>query len=110
RRTEWCRRYRPERVGRRAVGGGMARQEWRQMRLDADRSHARPAAAMRNAERLVQVEMADVGAVVAGPGQADLRVHVGAVEINLAAMVMHDVADLANMLLEHAVRRGIGDH
>ena len=80
------------------------------MRLDADRSHAGTAAAMRNAEGLVQVEMADIGAVVAGPRQPDLRVQVGAVEIDLSAMAMHDVADLADVLLEHAVGGGIGDH
>ena len=54
--------------------------------------------------------MADVGAEVAGPRQADLRIHVGAVEIDLAAVGMDDVADLANMFLEHAVRRRIGNH
>ena len=80
------------------------------MRLDADRSHAGAAAAMRNAERLVQIEMADIGAVIAGPRQPDLRIHVGAVEIDLSAMAMHDVADLANVLLEHAMGGGIGDH
>ena len=80
------------------------------MRLDADRSHARAAAAMRNAEGLVQVEMADIGAVIAGPRQPDLRVHVGAVEIDLSAVAMHDVADLADVLLEHAMRGRIGDH
>ena len=97
-------------TGAAAVAEGMARQIGRQMRLDADRAHARAAAAMRNAERLVQVEMADIGAVIAGPRQPDLRVHVGAVEIDLSAMAVNDVADLADMLLEHAVRRGIGDH
>ncbi len=100
---------------RRAIGCGMAGcrmiwQERRQVLLHPDRPHARAAAAMRNAKRLVQVEMADIGAVIAGPRQADLRIHVGAVEIDLAAMAMHDVADLADVLLEHAVRRGIGDH
>ncbi len=40
----------------------MVRQMRRQMRRDADRSHAGTAAAMRNAERLVQVQMADIGA------------------------------------------------
>ena len=80
------------------------------MRLHADRAHARAAAAMRNAEGLVQIEVADVGAVIAGPRQPDLRVQVGAVEIDLAAMAVHDVADIADVLLEHAVRRGIGDH
>src|SRR3954469_23154764 len=88
----------------------MPRQERRKMRLDADRPHAGAAAAMRNAERLVQIEMADIGAVIAGPRQANLRIHVGAVEIDLAAMAMTNVADLADMFLEHAVRRGIGDH
>src|SRR5947209_12008048 len=89
---------------------GMAWKERGEMRLDADRTHARAAAAMRDAEGLVQVEMADIGAVIAGPAKADLRVEVGAVEIDLAAMAMDDVADLANVLLEHAMGRGIGDH
>src|SRR3954468_18402239 len=85
-------------------------EERREMRSYADRAHARAAAAMRNAEGLVQIEMADIGAVIAGPRQADLRIHVGAVEIDLAAMAMDDTADVTNVLLEHAVRRGIGDH
>src|SRR5882757_10037362 len=89
---------------------GMTWQERLQMRLDPDRAHARAAAAMRNAERLVQIEMADIGAVVAGPRQADLRVQIGAVEIDLSAMAMHDVADLADVFLEHAMRGRIGDH
>src|SRR3984957_8639824 len=88
----------------------MTRQERFEMRLYADRPHAGTAAAVRNAECLVQVEMAEIGAVCAGPGEAPLRIQVGAVEINLPAMAMHDVADLANMLLEHAVGRGVGDH
>ena len=89
---------------------GMPGQERREMRLHADRAHARAAAAMRDAEGLVQIEVADVGAVIAGPRQPDLRVHVGAVEIDLSAMAVNDVADIADVLLEHAMRRGIGDH
>ena len=73
----------------------MAGQERRKMRLDADRAHAGAAAAMRNAEGFVQVEMADIGAVIAGPRQPDLRVEIGAVQIDLPAMGMNDVADLA---------------
>src|SRR6266536_4652372 len=95
---------------RRAVGRGMSGQIGRKMRSYADRSHARAAAAVGNAERLVQIEMRDIGAVVAGPRQPDLCIHVGAVEIDLSAIDMDDVADLADVLLEHAVRRGIGDH
>ena len=43
-------------------------------------------------------------------GQPDLRVHVGAVHVDLAAVRVHDGADVADGVLEHAVRRGIGDH
>jgi hypothetical protein len=44
----------------------MARQDRGEMRLDADRADARPAAAMRDAEGLVQVHVADIGAEIAG--------------------------------------------
>src|SRR5439155_23507854 len=76
----------------------------------ADGSQAGAAAAVGNEKRLVQIEMADVGAVIGGPRQAHLRVHVGAVEIDLSAMLVDNVADVADMLLEHAVGRGIGNH
>src|SRR5258705_159529 len=113
-RAERRRRYRPDRrrlcVGHGMAGCRMIWQERRQMGLDANRSHAGAAAAVRNAERLMQIEMADIGAVIAGPRQPDLRIHVGAVEINLSAMLVDDVANVADVLLEHAVGRGIGDH
>src|SRR5580704_14861727 len=85
-------------------------QERRKVRLDADRAHAGATAAMRNTERLVQVEMADIGAVVAGPRQSDLRIQIRTVEIDLPTMAMHDVADFADVLFEYAMGRGIGDH
>ena len=53
---------------------------------DADRADAGAAAAMRDAEGLVQVEVADVGADAGRAGEADLGVHVGAVHVDLAAM------------------------
>ena len=96
----------------RATGGGkgVARQERREVAGDGDRSHSGAAAAMRDAERLVQVQVADVGTVVAGPADADLCVHVRAVEVDLPAVVVDDGADLADRLLEHAVGRRVGDH
>jgi hypothetical protein len=81
-----------------------------QMGLEADRAHARSAAAVRDGEGLVQVHVADVGADKAGRGQADLGVEVGAVHVHLAAVGMDDGADVANRFLEHAVRRRVGDH
>src|SRR5215472_4351714 len=80
------------------------------MRLDADRAHSRPAAAVRNTERLVQIEVADVRTVVAGSRQTDLRVEIGPVEIDLTAALMHDIADLADLHLEDAVGGRIRDH
>ena len=88
----------------------MTRQERRQMRLHADRSHAGAAAAVRNAECLVQIEVTDVGPEVGGPAQSDLRVHVGAVQIDLTAVPVHELANLDDARLEHAVGRRIGDH
>ena len=65
------------------------------MLRDADRAHARAAAAVRDAERLVQVEVADVGADVARPAEPDHRVHVRAVHVDLPAVLVDDRADLA---------------
>ena len=80
------------------------------MGADADRADARTAASVGDAERLVQVEMADVGPERARLGQSDEGVEVGAVDVDLPAGVVDETADLADALLEHAVRRRIGEH
>ena len=77
---------------------------------DADRPHARAAAAVRDAESLVQIQMANVGADVAGAAEADLRVHVRAIHVNLAAVRMNDFANLADGRFENAVGGRVGDH
>ena len=61
-----------------------------------DRPHARSAAAVRNRERLVQVQVADVGANRRRAREADLRVHVRAVHVDLAAVLVDDRADFAD--------------
>ena len=85
-------------------------QERREVRAHADRADARAAAAVRDAERLVQVEVRHVGAELPRPGDADQRVEVGAVDVDLAAGLVHQRAQLGDVLLEHAVRRRVGDH
>ena len=62
------------------------------------------------AERLVQIDVADIGAIVARARQSHLRVQVRAVEIDLPAVAVDDVADRAHLLLEHAMGRRIRDH
>ena len=59
----------------------VVRQMRRQMRGHPDRADPRSAAAMRNAESLVQVQVAHIRANRTGAGQAKLRVHVGAIHI-----------------------------
>ena len=65
---------------------------------------------MRNAEGLVQIEMADVRADVAGATQADLCIHVGPVHIHLSAMGVNDLADALDVGFKHAVCGRIGQH
>ncbi len=85
----------PTALRRRPAGPRDAGQERREVLGDADRAHARTAAAVRDAEGLVQVQVADVGADVARAAEADLGVHVGAVHVDLAAVRVDDVADRA---------------
>ena len=80
------------------------------MRANADRPHARTAAAMGNAEGLVQVEVADIAADLAGLRKPDHGIEVRPVDIDLSAMVMGDFANLAHGVLEHAMGGRIGDH
>ena len=80
------------------------------MRLHRHRPHARPAAAVRDAERLVQVEVRDVGAEVPRRRDADQCVQVRAVDVHLSAVRVHDLAHPGDAGLEHAVRRRVRHH
>ena len=70
---------------------------------DANWSDTGTTSAVRNAKSLVQIEMTDICANVARPTKTDLRVHVCAIHINLAAVRMNDVANLADGGFENAV-------
>jgi hypothetical protein len=69
-----------------------------------DRSHTRSAAAVRNTKSFVQVQMADIGPVIARTAETDLRIQVCPVHVNLPAVRVNDVADFANCWLEDSVR------
>ena len=66
-----------------------------------DRTDTGATTPMGDAERLVQVEVTDVGAERARAAQAHLGIEVGPIEIHLAAVVMHQAADLTDAGLEH---------
>ena len=62
------------------------------MRFARDGADTRAAAAVRNAEGLVQVEVRHVGTESTRRGKPDERVQVSAVDIDLAAIRMNDLA------------------
>ena len=110
RRAPGRRRDRANRLRAANADDRMAGQERREVRRHADRPHAGSAAAVRDRERLVQVQVADVGADRRRAREPDLRVHVRAVHVDLAAVLMNDGADVLDGVLEHAMRRRIGHH
>ena len=88
----------------------VAREERLQFIRHADRSHAGATTAVRDAERLVQVEVADVGTDVGGPDQSDHGVHVRAVHVHQAARFVDEIAHRPDLGFEDAVGGWVGDH
>ena len=82
----------------------------RQVLADGDRPRTRPAAAVRAGERLVRVVVHQVDPHVAGPDDAQDRVHVGAVEIEQRPAIVEQPGDLADLRVEEPDRVGISDH
>ena len=80
------------------------------MLLARHRAGAGAAAAVRRGEGLVQVEVHDVHAEIAGARLADERVHVGAVHVEERALGVEDVGDLVDLALEDAERVRVGEH
>ena len=79
----------------------MTRQERQQMLGHTDGADTGSTTPMGDAERLVQIEVTDVGAEGARAAQADLGIEVGPIQIHLAAMVVNQAADLTDAGLEH---------
>ena len=82
----------------------------REVGAHRDRAHAGAAAAVRDAEGLVQVQVRHVATELARLGVAQQRVEVRTVDVDLAAVLVHDAAQLGDRLLVGAVGRGVGDH
>jgi len=98
--------------GLRATNGHhrVAREEGGQVVLDSDGSHAWTASSVGNAEGLVQVEMANVSTIVTRAAEADLSVHIGAIEVHLASVLVNEGAGLLDALIEKAEGGRVGDH
>ena len=81
------------------------------MLRDADRAHARTAAAVRDAERLVQVEVAHVRADVARPARARPARSCSRRPCTPGRRAACTIAQISrDRLLEHAVRRRVRHH
>ena len=80
------------------------------MRGDADGAHARAASAMRDAKRLVEVEVTDVRADVPRTAEAHLGIHVRPVHVHLPAAGVHRLAHPLDVLLEDTVGGGVRHH
>mmetsp|Transcript_20222 Transcript_20222/g.43799 ORF Transcript_20222/g.43799 Transcript_20222/m.43799 type:complete len:389 (-) Transcript_20222:246-1412(-) len=93
-----------------AVDDGMVGEERGEVGGDADGADAGTTATVGDAEGLVEVEMAHVCADVTRRGEANLSVHVGAVHVDLAAVVVDDLTHLLDGELKAAVGGGVGDH
>ena len=89
---------------------GRRRQEVDQALAHSDRAGSGSAAAMRRGERLVQVEVDDVEAHVAGAGDADQRIEVRAVVVDERAGLVRETRDVDDVLLEDAERVRVGEH
>ncbi len=88
----------------------VTRYKRRQVRFHTDWTHTRAATAVRNAEGFVQVQVRHVRADKAWRGDAHLSVHVGTIEVNLAAVLVHDFAHFTDSLFVHTVSGRIGHH
>jgi hypothetical protein len=87
-----------------------ARQERREVRRDADRAHARAAAAVRDAEGLVQVQVADVGRRSRRGGTGRPARSCSRRPCRPGRRGVHHAQISRDRLLEHAVGRRVGHH
>ena len=88
----------------------MVRQERSEVRAHPDRPDAWTSASVRDAERLVQVQMRDVGAELARASEPDHRIEVGAIEVHLPTGLVDERAHFGDLILEHPVGGRVGDH
>lgn len=80
------------------------------MRTYPDRADTRPAATVRDTERLVQIQVADVAAELAGSRQTHECIEIRTVDVHLPAGVVHGTADVLDLVFVHAMGRRVGDH
>ena len=76
----------------------------------ANRTDTRAAAAVRDAESFVQIEVAHIAAKFSWGRHTHQGIHVGAVHVHAAAMLMHQLTKRFDLRFKHPVRAGVSDH
>ena len=66
------------------------------MRRNANGANARPAATMRDAEGLVQIQVADISAELWWCAMSDKGIQIGAIDIDLSACLVDHLAQFGN--------------
>ena len=79
----------------------MPRQERRQMSRHTDRAYPWTTTTVGDAERFVQIQMANIGTEGSGSRETHLRIEIGAIEIHLTAVAMDHLTDMANPGFKH---------
>ena len=80
------------------------------MGFDSDWTNAWAPSSMRNTERLVEIQVANVRTQVGWPAQTNQGVQIRSVHINLTAVPMDNLAQVDNAFFKDAVSRGIRHH
>ena len=78
--------------------------------LDRHRPAAGASAAVGRRKGLVQIEVHDVDAEIAGTGDADERVHVGAIHVDQRTFAVDDLSGFDDVFFKDAERVGVGHH
>src|SRR3989338_759063 len=88
----------------------MRREIITQMFDHTDRPHAGATPSMGDAKGFMEIEMTDIRPKIAGTAKPHLGIHVGAVHVNLPAIVMNDFADFHDPFLKNSVSGRISHH
>src|ERR1700751_4083165 len=80
------------------------------MRFDSDWTNTWPPSAMRNTERLVEIQVANARPQVCRPAQTNHSVHIRSVHVDLTAVAMNNLAQVDNTLFKDAVSRRVRHH
>ena len=86
------------------------RQVRRQVGAHSDRADPGPATTVRDAERLVQVQVRYIGAELTWARQTNHRVEVRSVDVDLSTGLVDERTHLGDVLLEHSVGRRVCHH